>query len=200
MPVARQCRVEARETEIVFRKRGCRTHDPARFGRTCIGVHAKTQKHRAHAVAFGREHQPSRGGKIERLVVAIDLDHHRAQSGAGQRIARRLQRILRVIDAQKDEFRRIDAQFEQAAAIDLAMFERGEFLPYPQKRTARAKPVCEPRRETGSRRAVSSLRRINLVQRLASQTPQHLIGARMAQRDASQIGLGPLQRLPERGQ
>ena len=101
---------------------------------------------------------------------AVDLDRYRAQSGAGKRIARRPQRVFRVIDAQQDELRGIDAQFEQSAAVDLSVFERGEFLPYPENRAACAKPLSQCNRKAGRCRAVACFRRIDFVQRLAPQT------------------------------
>ena len=199
MPVARKRCVETRISEI-FRGRGACAHAPARFGSTRIGLRAQPQKHGTHACARRRQCQPPRGGEVERFVLAIDFEHHRAQPLARKRIARRLERILGMIDAQQNKPCRIEPHFHEAAAIDLAMFERGKILPDPQKRAVAAKPLRQPKRKAASRRIMPRPARMDFVQRLAPQAAQHRIRARMAKRNRGPPGLERRQRLAQRGQ
>jgi hypothetical protein len=97
-------------------------------------------------------------------VLAHHFHHHRAERGAGQRIRRRTQRVFRMRHAQNQKLRRIDSELEQPRRRDLAEFETGKILPYPENRFALRHARGKTRDESRGRRFVTG-RRIHLMQR-----------------------------------
>ena len=107
--------------------------------------------------------------QIEQFRIARKFDHHCAERRRGQRIGRRTQDAGGIRDAQQQDARRVEPEFQKARGRQLAMFQRGKILTNPQKVFAAA----EARSERGGKSRGRSLMRglgKDLVQRTAVQT------------------------------
>ena len=148
MPVADEIGFEGRMTPIlVLRRRSSRAHAPARLGSAGIGASRETQKKGRDAVAFRAERDPTACHQIENFRLSRNFDHNGAQRGTTQRVRSSPHAADRIGDTQKKNACRIKTQFEQSRCAQLAEFERGEILPYPENVLAPGETRSQARRE-----------------------------------------------------
>jgi hypothetical protein len=154
-------------------------------------------------MAFCGEYDPPRSCKIENLRASWNLEDHRAQMGAGERIETGAQRIGRIGGAHQINPRRIETECEQPGGEDFAVLERGIILPDPEK-VFRRRNSHGHRRRKSRRCTAMRIVRENFVQRTVPQSAlEHRIGFVMAERGKAmrtRVEPGSFERAFEGGQ
>ncbi len=146
---------------------------------------AQPQQQRRHAGPLRRQRQPPARGQVEHARIAVQLQHHAAQSRAAERIHPGPQQRPRIRQDGEQQPRRIEPEIGKARPV-----QRGaalhRLLAQPQDRRGIAIGTADDQRQHGGKteRAgkIARFPRENLVQAAGGQSaPQRLIERRHAQ-------------------
>ena len=144
-------------------QRGRSSDLPARLRRARHRI-AAAQGKREHARSRRRQHQPSRGGQVERHRLAKRFQQHRCQRRTADRFGAGAQQRQRIGGLHKHQPRRIEPQIGQPQAIGPVM-PRGAILAQPQHRARPAATQRQQQSEGSDARCIPLPSRIKFMQR-----------------------------------
>lgn len=118
------------------RRRGCRRHLHACLSRAGGSLPGNPQQQCSNARCLSQQRQSTAGSEIECTRIAPELDHHRTQRRATDRIGRCAQYRCRIRQHAQDQSRRITPNFCNADRVQPAHTPLRLFFTHPHPFTA----------------------------------------------------------------
>ena len=155
MTVADKLRVEDRHSPRAPARMGRRmrrAHDPPGLRRRGGWLRRQAQQQASDAGSLRGQGQLAACNEIELPHHSPELQHHRAQRIAGERVGRRPQCAFRVEGAHRHQATWIETEFGKPHHRQRTRFDLAEILPHPYQRP----PGRDPRRQTRDKSGRSS--------------------------------------------